>query len=574
MDEAHQLLTSQHYRNDFKNVRQLADLKIQKIFLTATLPIHLEADFLKEAGLPLSTRILRAPCDQPHISYNILQYSTMNTSVVRLAIEIARMLEKDFMDADQGGIIFVKSTELAKELHKKFTNCSSHRDQSTANQSKYESNWKNGKHRWIAATTTLIQGIDKANVGAVIFIEVPYGLLNLYQGAGRTGRDGRKSWAVLLNPSNQYVMTIQGQQDYQCESEGGEWSRGNECRRLGFTRLLDGREVPCSMLPNCHLCDICDPGSQLMDSIRPMIVDPLVPPPALIDEEDEYDRYNMSKGNIDLALIPDPTSAFTPHPLINPPPSYLAPPTAIVPSMVILSAPAPIDEDNEYDDYNLSVGNINPALIPDPISTFTQHQQINPPPSHLAPPTAIVPSMAILRDVSYYQQMLSTKSQKADAINRLTVMLLDKCVLCYCYKSDIVNKHPNIWTRCKPSRGYIPHMSGMYEFKHRIQFAVKYIYCYKCGLPQEKEHMPSCHPIFENGAVGCPCPLEDFVIMFVWFIRNEAAWWQRACEAFPRLVSNWGEVEFSRWVCTIEGIDSFYNGIELMLWFYLEKGRE
>jgi superfamily II DNA helicase RecQ len=36
----------------------------------------------------------------------------------------------------------------------------------------------------------MICGIDDSNVGVIIFVGLGYGLVNLYQGTGRSGRDG------------------------------------------------------------------------------------------------------------------------------------------------------------------------------------------------------------------------------------------------------------------------------------------------------------------------------------------------------------------------------------------------
>lgn len=170
-------------REELKDVPVLA--------LTASATKEVQDDIFDKLQFK-EKNIFRQSFERKNLSYSVFKVD----SKINKTIEILNKVQGS-------AIVYCKSRKRTKEIAEllQLQNIVSdfyHAGLPQEERNKRQEDWIKNKTRVIVCTNAFGMGIDKPDVRAVIHADVPDCLENYYQEAGRAGRDGKKSFAVLL----------------------------------------------------------------------------------------------------------------------------------------------------------------------------------------------------------------------------------------------------------------------------------------------------------------------------------------------------------------------------------------
>jgi superfamily II DNA helicase RecQ len=262
VDEIHTVLTSSDFRKQLKNVKSLMTTGVPITFLSATIPIRLEEILKQQLGIPKEHRFIRANTSRPEHQYLLFQADP--GSLVNQTAAFVTLSTKRFLQDERRGILFVRSMAVGDDLKEIFPSMDFIQSRMTDSGVRLEAmkKWEGGRSDgWIIGTTSLIQGVDYHDVHLVVFVGVPFSMIDFVQGAGRAGRNGKPSKVVVINDGKTNLQETDD--DLSCMAEMKQWTSTLRCRRLGISECMDEDHHSCASLENANLCDICQPDDDM-----------------------------------------------------------------------------------------------------------------------------------------------------------------------------------------------------------------------------------------------------------------------------------------------------------------------
>ncbi len=193
VDEAHCISQwGYDFRPDYLQIGKIREsVKAPVIALTATATPEVAEDIMNKLGFK-ERNLLKSGFERPNLSYIVRKCEDKTGQMLNICKGVPGT-----------GIVYVRSRKKTEDIAAALTAAGIsasfyHAGLRHEQRMSRQEEWKSGKIRVMVCTNAFGMGIDKPDVRFVVHADMPDAPEAYFQEAGRAGRDGRRSYAVLL----------------------------------------------------------------------------------------------------------------------------------------------------------------------------------------------------------------------------------------------------------------------------------------------------------------------------------------------------------------------------------------